>query len=443
MDAERPRTPSPSRQWARGAGGVFFIRSLAVLLAYGSQLLVIQLIGPERFGEFVFAIATLGILMSIGSLGIPQAIVRFVPDYLATKRWGLLSGFNRWTLRVTMLCSILLGALLAAGVLIFRARIPDGLWQTLLVAAAACPVSVYFSLETSKLRALKRVWMASMWDFILRPLMFLALLSIGFCFLHLATTSAWTLGLNLAATVAAAAVVAWFAHATLRRASEPGAPECLGKAWLNTSVLFLLMTTFGEIMTRTPVLMIGIFGKMVESGMFSASIAISGLVAFALVASNTMLSPMISQFHAEGRREELQRVVTWAARLTTLATLLLFAVVAIAGRFALSLYNPAFTQAYVPLLILAGGQFVNSFCGPVGILLAMTGHERVLTKVLGASAFLNVALCAVLIPFLGLTGGAIASAGVMVLWNVVLAVLVVRRLGIWPLPFRIGARGNP
>ena len=88
----------------------------------------------------------------------------------------------------------------------------------------------------------------------------------------------------------------------------------------------------------------------------------------------------------------------------------------------------------VALYILVIGQVLNAAAGPVGYLLILTGHERVCASVYGWSAVLNVGLNLMLIPPLGSTGAALATASTMALWNVWLSVLVLRRLGIRLLP---------
>jgi O-antigen/teichoic acid export membrane protein len=90
-------------------------------------------------------------------------------------------------------------------------------------------------------------------------------------------------------------------------------------------------------------------------------------------------------------------------------------------------------------MLLAGGQLIKAFCGQSGTLTTMTGHQKVLTKVLSLASVLNVALCVLLIPPLGITGAALATSVSGVAWNVVMVVIIWRRFGIqtfaWAPPF--------
>lgn len=60
----------------------------------------------------------------------------------------------------------------------------------------------------------------------------------------------------------------------------------------------------------------------------------------------------------------------------------------------------------------------------------MTGHERAACWGIGAGLLTTLILCIALVPFLGVTGAAIADAASFVVWNVMWNVMVRRRLAI-------------
>ena len=122
-------------------------------------------------------------------------------------------------------------------------------------------------------------------------------------------------------------------------------------------------------------------------------------------------------------------------------TLVLFVIIVVGGRFLLAAFGPGFEDAYIPLVILGAGQLVNALCGPVGLLLMMTGNERLTLAVLVGSVIVNLVLNVLLIPVWGLTGAAVSTGVSMALWNILLGMKVRCRLGIastW-----VGACGLP
>ena len=144
------------------------------------------------------------------------------------------------------------------------------------------------------------------------------------------------------------------------------------------------------------------------------------------------LAPMISSLHVSGKRKELQRLVTLAARGIFAFSFPAGLVLILAGRYVLRAFGAESTVAYRSLVILAVGQLVNALAGSVGFPMVMTGHQRRAAAIMGVSAGLNVVLNAVLIPRYGLTGAAAATGTTLALQNVVMLVHVIKRLGVNP-----------
>ena len=149
-----------------------------------------------------------------------------------------------------------------------------------------------------------------------------------------------------------------------------------------------------------------------------------------LLAVNAPLAPHAAQLYAAGRMAELQQTVTRAAKAILLFTTPLVLVLLVFGEPLLRLFGGEFTGGEDALAILALGQLFNAAMGSVGILLIMTGHERDVLASVGVATFVGVALTAALIPPLGVEGAAIGRVTSLAVWNVVLAVITYRRLGI-------------
>lgn len=88
--------------------------------------------------------------------------------------------------------------------------------------------------------------------------------------------------------------------------------------------------------------------------------------------------------------------------------------------------------SFVPLVLLVGGQLVNVFFGSVGQLLSMSGHEKDTLTGQIVALVVNVIACATLIPFYGVVGAALGVSISIIFWNIILGVLVFKKLKIWP-----------
>jgi O-antigen/teichoic acid export membrane protein len=117
-----------------------------------------------------------------------------------------------------------------------------------------------------------------------------------------------------------------------------------------------------------------------------------------------------------------------AAAVLTLPVFLAFVT---GGRWLISLmYGDAYSDAYLPLVILSAGQVANALFGSVGLLLTMTGHERDVARWLTVSAACNILLATALIPFFGMVGAAGATVVSLLIWNLAFWRTAIRKVGV-------------
>ncbi|MGB8274445.1 MAG: polysaccharide biosynthesis C-terminal domain-containing protein, partial [Alphaproteobacteria bacterium] len=169
------------------------------------------------------------------------------------------------------------------------------------------------------------------------------------------------------------------------------------------------------------------------AGIYAVAIRAAELLTFVLAAVNTVIAPRVASYYYQGDSVRLQRLLSASARRALLLTLPLGLMLIIAGPW---LLNTVFGAEYAPgaiaMAILAGAQLVNVAAGSVGLVLNMTGHERITAWGVGLAAILNIALNALLIPLWGIEGAAIATASSLVAWNLILWLAVRRHLGLRP-----------
>ena len=130
--------------------------------------------------------------------------------------------------------------------------------------------------------------------------------------------------------------------------------------------------------------------------------------------------------------EELQQIITLAARGAFVFTIIVGASIAFTGSYLLSFFGSEFSKGYPVLLILLAGQTINAFSGSVGLIMTLTGHHVKAARIFGLSAVLNILFNAILIPYFGIIGAAIATAVTTALWNIVMVYFVVSQLKINP-----------
>jgi O-antigen/teichoic acid export membrane protein len=185
------------------------------------------------------------------------------------------------------------------------------------------------------------------------------------------------------------------------------------------------------ISSQTSVVLVGTIKGAEAAGAYAAVSRVAILVSFVLQAASVALAPAIAGMYAAGEMGRLQRMITKSNRLVLLFSLPFALCFILFDRQVLAIFGEGFTQGGAALAILSLGYLFSAAMGSVRMLLIMTGHERDAATAVGMSAALNVVLNVALIPGYGLEGAATATAVSIVATNLLLAILVRRRLGIY------------
>jgi O-antigen/teichoic acid export membrane protein len=439
---------SPLRSLLNRPGGAgrsavltFGLRLVSTGLAFATSILLARLLNLGGYGVYALVTEWLTFLAIPTALGMDRLMVREIAVYRAQGAWGKLHGFLRWGNLAVFSVSLFVAALGAAVVLTF-VRDHDGLRLSFLLALASLPLLSLTTLRQAAMRGFDHIVGGQWPELLLRPLLLLALSVLAWRLLP-DFSAPWAVGASVTATLLAFSVGAWLLARVLRREAEPAAPSYELRAWLRTALPFLVISGMYVLNARTSSLMLGALESPTAVGLYVPAARGADLIALVLLAVNTAFAPTLARLFAQGKRAQLEHTVSRSTRLITLVSLPVALGFILFGGLFLSLFGPEFAAARTTLTILSVGQLINAATGTVGTLLNMTGHERDVARAVGVSAVLNVALNALLIPRLGLEGAALATALSTLSWNVLLSVLVYRRLGFYSLLGVLTLRRGP
>jgi O-antigen/teichoic acid export membrane protein len=425
----------PGAKLARGTATAFAVSAAGTLIVFANQILLARVLGADAYGQYIYALTWVGLLVILSNAGFNTAAVRFAAEYSGSGELGLLRGFLRLSFRIVLLVSVSIAVITAFVVLLLKAGISEDLARVLWVACLLIPVWALLELRSASLRGLKRILAAQGVPQVLRPLLF-AVGILGVYFLRSQGVEASTAVVaNIGATVVSLALV----HALLQSSLRDKLADNLQsrpREWLAVSLPLLMMAGFGVVLRSSDTLMLGFLRDTTEAGVYAVASRVAMFVPFMLTAVNTMAAPMIAEYYAAGDRRRLRKTLVvgaWAALLFGIVVgMVLFAM----GRQVLSAFGVEFVAGYLPMLILVGGQLVNCLAGSVSYLMTMTGRQNQAAKILGGSAVANVALNALLIPSFGALGAALATATSTVAWNVGMLWAVARQIGVNPTIFQ-------
>lgn len=424
------RGESPARLLARGSLAGFAILGAGAGLTFLSEVVIARNLGVENYGLFAMVMAWLQVLVMVVLLGSNQALLRFVPVYVSSMNWSLLRGLLRQCWRGSLLLGLIVFSLVTFSLVLAGESVPSEVRLAFLIGMAALPLYALSAQRQAVLRGLHYIVSALAPENIVRPMLLMLLVMALGWWKGFPVTAASGLAINGLAVAVAFLLGLYWQQRALPGEARICEPEFRSREWLHVALPLFLIAGMQLLISRMDIILLGAITGREPAGIYTAASRIADLLVFALAAANAVVAPMIAGLYARDDMAGLQRILTLLAKGLLLFTLPLAALVMFFGSSILSLFGEGYVAGYLPLLILVCSQAVNSLCGPVGFLLAMTGHQMQSLRILALVTVLNIVLNLVLIPSFGMVGAAVATAITVVLWNLLMLRFVRGHMGI-------------
>lgn len=401
----------------REAGFAFTGKVFGLLFGFGSQAIIARLLGADLLGVFVLGWTVVVGVTILTTLGFEFSLVRFVSKYASSGREQEARSVFLLGSRLTLITSVVGTAL----VILFREpiavrvfnepRLADAL---LWISLAIIPFS-FMKMISGALRGLKDVkgvtiaFEAS--HRVLKLAVFLALFYLGYQLLGIVVATT-------VSTIASAILLVFFlrrrgpylfGRASERKVAIPRKDIVVySGAMLADSFVAFAMQHSGR-------LVLGIFLASADVGVYNIAALIGSLITFVLLSFNMIFSPVVSDLFHRDRFDLLLPIFRSVTRWTIIFSLPIYAWVLAAGETTLGVFGTEFIRGYGALALLGTGLMIAVSTGPVGVALAMTGHQKWNVYNAIAMAVIAIGLNFILVPRMGLAGAAIAGAAAQAL----------------------------
>jgi O-antigen/teichoic acid export membrane protein len=421
-----------SGRLAKGGIATSIVKASARILSVLVIMIAARTLGAEEYGTFAFALTVAALMAIPAQLGMPHFLTREVSVYLVKNEYGSFKGLLRRSGQLVLAVSVgvaLLGLIIVHHLPENHGAIDRNVMQ---LALLLIPFLSLASIRVGALRGLGAVVQAQLPEELVRPLAFLLLL-IGTYYLAVdveldATTAMW---FQIVASAVGFLFGAWLLMRSYPPAAKSALPATETRRWVMGAMPFTLIATGNLIALQADVLVLGLLSTAEDVGVYRVVWLAASLVIFGVNVVDAVVAPHIARLFESGDKERLQRIVTLSARWALAMSIPFVLVFAIFGEDLLRLmFGEEFARGYTALLILTLGQVFNASRGVVGQLLMMTGNAWYATTGIGISAVANVILNVALVPKFGIEGAAMATAGSMVIWGVLMMYWAKVRTGI-------------
>jgi len=408
-----PADRSDSRLARLVAGNVFLVRVASALLALASQVLLARWMGSFEFGIYIYVWTWVLMVGALSDAGLSSAARRLIPEYTKRKSFDRLRGFvtgSRW---LAFAIATGIGLAGAIGVTLLTSRLDHFAIAPLYLACLAVPIYGLVQVQAGIAQSYDWPNLALMPFYIWRQLALVAL--IGFIWLIGAPPDAVTAMIAAVATTWAVTIAQFALLSRRLKEKVPNGPKVFEpKAWFSTSLPIFVVEGFYLLLTYVDIIALEQFRSPHDVAVYYAAARLLAIVAFVYFAVSSATTHKFSEYHVSGDRHRLNMFFGETVRWTFWPSVIACVVILAFGQPLLSLFGVGFEQGYGVMFILAIGLLARAAVGPAERLLNMMSERKQCALVYAAAFAINLILCVILIPQLGIEGAAVATSTALV-----------------------------
>lgn len=415
--------------WATGG------RLIIAFTAFATNAFLARLLPPQDLGVYFLAFSVVGVGALLGSLGMEQAVVRFV-----AQSTGLGRGQEARRLLGQTLALGALGALGVGVAYLFLGHLIAGkLFHAPALVAATGLVAVWIVVMTLQgllggaFRSFHDIRLSTVFNGLVTGVLVAA--SLGVLWLledEVGLTTA--LLLTVGSGFLNVALGGWVLQ---RRVKELPARGGEGSV-LNTGGIMRValplavtsMTIF--VMTQADLWILGAFRPPEEVAIYGAAARAVVLIAMPLLILNGVLPPLIAEMYAQGRKRQLERTLRATAAVAGIPAFFVLTAFIFFGEPILGLiFGDYYTGGATVLALLSIAQLVNVWSGAGSITLSYTGHQATIMTLTVVAGVVAIVAALAVVGSYGATGVAAATAAGIATYNVALWLATRLKTGMW------------
>ena len=411
------------------AGKVFLVRIGSALLALVSQVLLARWMGSFEFGVYIYVWTWVLMIGALSDVGLSSAARRFIPEYTEFKHFDRLRGFLSGARWLGFGIATAIGLVGALGVNLLAPWLDHFAVVPLYLACLA--IAAYGLVQVQAGIAQSYDWpnLALMPFYIWRQLIITVLMGAAWLFgaptdavtaMIIAVVTTW------AVTIGQLALLSRRLHQKVpegRKIYEP-------RVWFATSLPIFVVEGFYLLLTYVDIITLEHFRSPHDVAVYYAGARLLAIVAFVYFAIAGATTHKFSEYDVSGDRRRLASFFRETVHWTFWPSLALCAAILAFGRPLLSLFGAGFEAGYGVMFILAIGLLARASVGPAERLLNMIGQRRQCATVYAIAFAINLALCVILIPRLGIEGAAAATSAALVAESLMFFWVTRKQLGL-------------
>ena len=403
-----------------GSAVVFIFRILGLFSGYLLSYIITHYFGEEVLGVYSLSFTILSLVVVASRLGLDEALVKILSDLISKNKTGQAKDAYDKSVRLIFIVSILLSIVVYQSANYIAAWFGNEMLigSIKIVAYAITPYAL-IKVNADSLRGMKKMRAFSYLQ-VGSLLLFMSIfLLIGIFFFE------FTNDLPFYALLVASLIMFFWSKSLIGKnfiVNEKGFDNY--ERLMKISLPMMLTSSMFLVLNWTDNLFLGRFLSEDQVGIYFIAFKFGLIISLSLFAVNSIAAPKFSELSSAIDTSKLRKLAMQSVKLNLWSAIPVFVLLIFSAEWLLSLYGSSFVVAKRCVYILAFGQLYNALSGSVLNFLNMTGHEKLVSKIIVSAALLNVVLNYYLIPWfessegwLGIEGAAISSMMCLIYWN--------------------------
>lgn len=271
------------------------------------------------------------------------------------------------------------------------------------IFAVGIPLSLFVQTINHVLQSLEEVEVHNLLFRFCLPMVNLAMVAIGtFIFSDIVVVALGWVIITLFVSLILAGRLVWRGEFTPRIRGD--AANRLRRIYLQFSIPMLVKAALEAIQGVSLYLLILFFLSDVAASVLTVGALIGGLISLPLNLNNQYMAPVVADLHENNHRKALARLYQVTSRLILVGVTGLVIPFIVYREAVMQIFGPTFVKYASLLPIFIFGHFVTAAAGSVGIIVAMTDHQRALRNLEMVQTLLIMMTIIPLVVLFGLLG---------------------------------------
>jgi len=391
--------PSSVSSMVKGTAFVFVSRAADALVGFLFSIVAARLMGKDLYGLVGATLGIVGIVSLLAHMGIPNATVKYVSEYIGTKKVGKVKA----VVKNTILLEMVLGGL--AAVLCFGLADPlatnvFGRPELATFLRLAAPLSLLMPF-TAGLNAVFQGYQRQEFFAVTTSTAGMVRLISALIFLiRSPTVESAIMGYLVGAIVSSVVVsiiVGVKIYPGIKKRSAPIGPEL--RKMMDFGLPVMLTAASIMIYNWVGTLFLTAFSSVEEVSWFNIAYGMVSIPVIITMSISTAYYPIVSDLHARKRDRMLRRSFSRVVKLASVIMVpVVFILLAVGEPLILFLYGMEFLPAFLPLTVLAMWGLIRPIAAISNSLSNGIGKPFLNTKANIITLVLAIVLNAILVP---------------------------------------------